>query len=189
MSTSSQKQPLRDEIRSRLKAMSPQLRANLSGELCVRIRRMPEYISSTHVLLYSFIQAEPDLLPLLSDMERGKQFYFPKVEGEALTVHRYNTAADLRKGAFGIMEPYNVPIPSLEVINLVLVPALGFDETMNRLGRGKGYYDRLLISMPDCLKVGVCFDQQMIAKIPCESFDVRMNAVVTPSRVIREMPY
>ena len=89
---------------------------------------------------------------------------------------------DLVKGSFGISEPQAAEIDPCTV-DLVIVPGVAYDRQMNRLGRGKGYYDRLLagISAP-C--IGICFDCQLVGRVPAESHDRPMDAVITPSVLI-----
>ena len=74
---------------------------------------------------------------------------------------------------------FHIPV----FIDLVIVPGVAFDKNKNRLGRGKGYYDRFLEKI-DAPKIGVGFDCQLIEKLPVEKFDVRMNKVVVPSLII-----
>ena len=64
-------------------------------------------------------------------------------------------------------------------MQLIVVPGVAFDRMGNRMGRGRGFYDRLLKSTPNAYKVGVAFDFQILDTIPTESFDVPMNKVVS----------
>ena len=92
------------------------------------------------------------------------------------------TPRDLQPGQFGILEPAaDCPIYNLKQLDLALVPGLGFALNGVRLGRGQGYYDRLLAGVPGC-KCGVAFDGQVAVEIPVEPHDVRVDCILTPSR-------
>jgi len=66
----------------------------------------------------------------------------------------------------------------------VIVPGVAFDSQCHRLGRGKGFYDRLLPQIPHAVKIGVCFDHQIVEELPSEPHDVLMDLVISPSLII-----
>ena len=72
-----------------------------------------------------------------------------------------------------------LPAVVKDAIDLIIVPGVGFDRQGNRLGRGKGYYDRLLPRIPSAYKIGICFPFQLVEEIPAEPFDIRMDEIVT----------
>src|SRR5205823_12811558 len=87
----------------------------------------------------------------------------------------------LMPGPFNIFEPsMNNPAP-LNRLDLIVAPGLAFDGWGRRLGRGKGFYDRLL-SAVNGVKCGICFEEQLLAEIPVESHDVTLDFVATPTR-------
>jgi 5-formyltetrahydrofolate cyclo-ligase len=96
-----------------------------------------------------------------------------------------NLETDIFTGKFGVSEP--VPecgaVP-LNRFDLVLVPGMAFDLSGNRLGRGKGFYDRIL-SETSGVKCGVAYDFQLLETIPTEAHDARVNFIFTPSRALR----
>ena len=115
---------------------------------------------------------------LLAD---GKTMYLPKVvSDEDMVLCRYIGAESMKEGAFGIMEPVGAQISTDEAIDVVLVPGMAFDGDGNRLGRGKGYYDRFLksLSHPRPQLIGVCFDFQKVDVVPTEPTDVKVDVVV-----------
>lgn len=101
----------------------------------------------------------------------------------------YKGADSLRTGAYGILEPISGDRESSESrtleeeIELIVVPGVAFDRRLNRLGRGKGYYDRLLSTL-QARKVGICFDFQLKDAIPTEPFDRKMDAILTEKETI-----
>jgi len=90
---------------------------------------------------------------------------------------------DMKKGAYGILEPKTVRKADENNIDVILVPGLAFDRNGGRMGFGKGYYDRLLESSK-AVKIGLCYDFQILEKIPTESHDVPMNFVITEKEIL-----
>ena len=95
-----------------------------------------------------------------------------------MTLHRYTSRADLREGAFHIMEPSGEPFTAYAAIAVALIPGVAFDAAGRRLGRGRGYYDRFLRQLPCARRVGVCFPFQRVAEVPAEPHDVSVDEVV-----------
>lgn len=109
----------------------------------------------------------------------GKTVLLPKVVSDTgMDIHLYCGKCDLRMGAFGIMEPVGGLFTHYDDIEVAVVPGMAFDAEGNRLGRGKGYYDRFLANIPGVYKIGLCFDFQKIEKIPAGDYDVRMDEVI-----------
>ena len=96
-----------------------------------------------------------------------------------------NSMDDMKKGAYGILEPKTVRKADENNIDVILVPGLAFDRNGGRMGFGKGYYDRLLESSK-AVKIGLCYDFQILEKIPTESHDVPMNFVITEKEILEE---
>lgn len=93
-------------------------------------------------------------------MEYKEKILLPVVIGNDLELRVYTSPADLAIGAYGIEEPTGALFTDYATIDLVIVPGVAFDRDGNRLGRGKGYYDRLLPRIPSAYKVGICFPFQ-----------------------------
>ncbi len=94
-------------------------------------------------------------------------------------------AAELAPGRFGLLEPVGPRLPpsALAEAAVVVVPALAVGLDGGRLGRGAGFYDRALThAAPDAVLVGVVFDEELLPSVPVDDHDVRLHAVVTPSR-------
>lgn len=92
----------------------------------------------------------------------------------------------MEAGAYGIMEPEGPAFTAYDDIDLIIIPGLAFDVKHNRLGRGKGYYDRFLQQMQQmrqthAYKIGVCFHHQLVDSIPVTAYDIPMDEVVSLS--------
>ncbi len=85
---------------------------------------------------------------------------------------------------YGILEPIDVMKIAYKNIDLILVPGIAFDKEGNRIGYGFGYYDKFLARVPKAIKIGLCFDLQIVDKIPKEEHDVPVDIIITEKRVI-----
>lgn len=110
-------------------------------------------------------------------MEPVKRIILPVVTGDELELRVYTGPQDLAIGSYGIAEPTGAPFTDYETIDLAVIPGVAFDRYGHRLGRGKGYYDRLLPQIP-ASKVGICFPFQLIEEVPAEAFDFRMDTII-----------
>lgn len=108
---------------------------------------------------------------------QSKQIILPVVKGCELELHTYTGKQYLSIGAYGIKEPTGKSFYNYSQIDLAIIPGVAFDKSGNRLGRGKGYYDRLLPNL-SALKIGICFSFQYLEEIPAETFDIRMDRVI-----------
>ena len=114
-------------------------------------------------------------------LEQGKKILLPEViDGENMVIREYTGKHDLKEGAFHIMEPIGSLFPEerYHEINLAIIPGMAFDAKRNRLGRGKGYYDRFLQKIHQVYKIGICFPFQLIDKIPTEETDIKMDDIM-----------
>ena len=170
---------LRQMVRQRKREFSQRQLAELSLAVIGRLKAEPHFANAKTVMLYCALPDEVDTMPLLRDTQ-GKTILLPKVTGETTMETRlYETEKDLVEGAFNIMEPQGPLFTDYGKIDVVVVPGMAFDKKGNRLGRGKGYYDRFLSQLPPYIyKIGVCFDFQKFENIPAEETDVRMDCVI-----------
>jgi len=182
---SSGKAALRAQVRAQLRALGPELRAASSLQLCEIIRSQPVWQRAAAVLLFSPLADEPDISALLDDaLSQRKVVCLPRFDAAqgVYSAAQVSNRADLAPGRFGALEPHEgCPAVSLKHLDLALVPGIAFDLAGRRLGRGKGFYDRLLAGVPGH-KCGVAFDAQIVAEIPVEPHDVRVNSILTPTR-------
>ena len=92
---------------------------------------------------------------------------------------------DLSVDQHGLRTPHGKDIVSTDLIGAIIVPGLAFDESGGRLGRGGGFYDRLLETLPTAVpRIGVAFDEQILEKVPVEPWDQGVTTIVTPTRTI-----
>ncbi len=128
------------------------------------------------IAIYSPLPGEADLSTVIR-LHPDILWVYPKVSGHHLTFHSGN---DHRPGAFGILEPHHEsPEVPLQEIDAFICPGLAFDKSGGRLGRGRGFYDRLLAqTRPDALKIGICFEFQLVPDTFSEPHDIAMDDVL-----------
>jgi 5-formyltetrahydrofolate cyclo-ligase len=187
MSEPELKTALRKTIHAQLEKISPAVRAVESIELCERLKAQ---ITSAHtILFFAPLPDELDTWPVLElSLALGVTCALPffdaakKTYGARILNH---LATEIVTGKFGVREPAATCAEiSLEKFDLVLVPGMAFDLSGNRLGRGKGFYDRLLAEASG-VKCGVCHDFQLLEKIPAEAHDTQVDFIFTPSRCVK----
>ena len=153
----------------------------LSAGLANQLRNWPHWQSSASIASFSPLAGEPDTLDPWPD---DKRIALPRVSGENLVFHWVARREELRTGSFGILEPAEEAPAAGKEFDLILIPGLAFDLRGGRLGRGKGFYDRFLAGARG-IRVGVCFEDQIVGDVPAEPHDLRMDFLVTPSAISR----
>lgn len=170
------KQEIRQAIRSLKKQIGDAERRKQSDAVCLTVQRNLHWQQAKTVMLY---HALPDELDTRLLLESDKRIVLPVVEGDELKLKEYRGNA-LRQGALGILEPDSEQyFDQFEAIDVVIVPGVAFTSHGKRLGRGRGYYDRFLPRVPQAYKIGICYQQQLIADIPTDSYDQRMDLVIS----------
>jgi 5-formyltetrahydrofolate cyclo-ligase len=185
-STYEQKKALRKKtLEIRHKVTNP---AEKSKRIADLLFQCSYWNTSDKVCMYMSFKTEVDTSLILSEALKGKkQVVVPKVEDDSqISLFSIQSRKDLEQGRYGIMEPSIAITSSLKnriepsQLSMILVPALAFDLSGNRLGYGKGYYDRLLEKLPDtCIKIGLAFSDQILNIIPAESFDQKVDMIAT----------
>jgi len=168
------KAQLRQQILAKRLALSEQVLAAYATSLIQQIKAHPLYQEAKVVGLFSAIKHEPDLSPLLKD---SKIWLLPKVSGDNLIYVRYLSQSLLIKSELGILEPQGLKDESSS-LDLVIIPGIAFDTKGNRIGFGKGYFDRFLSSHQLPYLIGVAFPFQMQKQIKTTKSDVPVNEVL-----------
>ena len=173
------KKELRRQIKQ-LKQMTPVAMRKVEAEMVFKtIQAMPVWQQVQHILCYWSL---PDELPTHEAVNQwlaaGKNIYLPRVKGDDLEIVPYHGAESLDdNNQYHIGEPVGDAVDA-SCLELIIVPAVALDSQRNRLGRGKGYYDRLL-SGNACPTIGVACDFQLVEDVPVEAHDRQLDCVVT----------
>ena len=155
------------------------------SEACVsKVLQFPELIEAQTVCVYMPTGNEIDTTEIIRYCkENGKRLAAPRVNGDTMEFYYFTDETDMEQGAYDIWEPTGTEAVEDEE-SLVIMPGVAFDLSCNRIGYGKGYYDRYLSAHPHMKKVALAYDFQIVGRIKREVHDVRPDVVVTESRVI-----
>lgn len=173
------KKELRRQIRAAKALVTFDEKLERSQTVMKQVERLPQFAKADTILLYWSMDDEVQTHDFVNNWYTEKTVLLPCVDGDDLKLRQYTGAECLRAGEqFGIGEPVGPEFTELDRVQMIVVPGVAFDRQCNRMGRGRGFYDRLLKSTPNAFKVGVAFYFQLVDEVPVEAFDVKMDCVV-----------
>ena len=184
-----EKKQMRSAVLAHRDAMSPSERAVASRTIVDKLSALTNYQSANVVLIYmafgSEIETKPFFERIVAD---GKMVVLPRVDktSQTLMLHSVESVAELQSSRWGIFEPANsAPMVALKEVGFVLLPGVAFDRTGNRLGYGRGYYDKLLLRAdPTLARVAAVFSCQIVDKVPAGPFDQKIDTLITENEII-----
>ncbi|MBI4357777.1 MAG: 5-formyltetrahydrofolate cyclo-ligase [Candidatus Omnitrophica bacterium] len=181
-----EKQRIRSEVRAELRTRGGVERLRKSRSIVAKIQKMDVFQQARTIMFYYATEEEVATQELIEvALESGKQVTLPYIDQATDEIRPSIVRSlndDLGRGSYGIMEPKPGKRRSIELnqIDLIFVPGLAFDHKCHRLGRGKGYYDRFLETVPPHVKrFGLAFDFQVLDSIPVSDSDVSLDEVIT----------
>ena len=155
-----------------------------SRAVCRLILESSHWMQAEQIMLYMPLPDELDIKPLLlNGLKNKKRVALPRfsTRNNIYEISEISSLNNLVAGKFGISEPSKTSKNmDMMQLDLVIICGLAFDRLGGRLGRGGGFFDRLL-SETNAKKCGVCFDQQVHAAVPMEKHDIKMDMIATPS--------
>ena len=178
------KDGLRGKIKEGIAALSPEELHSKSLALEQRFLASPEFEAANSILAYVAMKTEPETRNVIKRaLELKKKVYAPKVDGDFVCVCELHGLEKLKPGRFGIHEPPGEARCELRRFDVVIVPGLAFDIHGNRLGRGGGFYDRLLASTEGEF-IAFAFDEQVVSEVPTQEHDIRVHKIFTDKQVV-----
>lgn len=175
------KDSIRRHVKARKALLTDSERADAAEKVFARLESLAAFAMSDRILIYNSL---PDELPTRSFIGRWqarKRFFLPRVNGVDLDILPYDRTR-MQMGAFRIEEPTGDDVQEVNSMELIVVPAVAYDRNGNRVGRGKGYYDRLL-RRTKAMTIGVAYDFQLMDEIDTEPHDVPVDIVITESGI------
>lgn len=137
------------------------------------------------ICIYNSLPSEVDTKAIKGYFCKSREVYLPVVDGEDILLVKVGEDTKYREGSWGILEPIGERLLPKDVRpSVTITPLLGVDSKLNRLGKGKGYYDRYFASV-DTFKVGLGFNEQVVDRVVCEEWDKPLDMVITPSGIIK----
>lgn len=169
------------ELRSHIKALKRQhTKVSLieqSSLILNKLESHKDFIEAKTVMLYSSLPDEVQTIGFIEKWRHKKRIILPTVVGDDIIPVELTDDTDFAIGDFNILEPQNKPYNGS--YDLIIVPGVAFDKDGNRIGRGKGYYDRFLSKHMNIKRIGICFDFQLIEEVPTEENDIRMHEIIS----------
>ncbi|MDD9953552.1 MAG: 5-formyltetrahydrofolate cyclo-ligase [Candidatus Woesearchaeota archaeon] len=173
------KATIREEMLTKRKSMDPADIAWRNTEITEHLRMCDGYVDAKKVLFYLPMQNEVDVTPLLADV--AVKHLLPYIEDDEIKASLITDPEDLVAGPHGTKEPRVKERD--EYFDVVLVPGVAFDKQKNRIGYGKGYYDKFLATTT-AYKIGLAYQNQIVPLLPTEDHDVPMDIVITEEGII-----
>lgn len=178
------KEDIRLRVRARKTLLDEAEKLSAAEKVFEMLERTAAFMMADRILMYHSLPDELQTRSFIGKWASRKHFYLPRVNGVNLDILPYDEQR-LALGSFHIEEPTGNDTASIDDIELIVVPAVAYDRRGNRVGRGKGYYDRLLATTR-ATKVGVGYGFQMVDdEIPAEPHDVRVDIVITDEGIYR----
>ena len=174
---------LRKEISQLKKKYTPFDLQQKSEEVFSVLEITGAFAEAQNIFIYHSLSDEVSTGRFIDKWKSSKNFYVPVVTGDELVFRPCAPDEDCNISSMGIKEPRGADFTGLSLIDMIIVPGVAFDRKMNRMGRGKGYYDRFLPKLK-AIKVGVCFDFQLLDSLPYNDHDVKMDMIVSENDLI-----
>jgi 5-formyltetrahydrofolate cyclo-ligase len=180
------KAALREQLRAEAARHTSAERQEGSRAICAQLEGETIWRNAHKILAFMPLEGEPDITALFAPyLASGRILALPRFDRAAdgyQAVQVTDPATQLVRGRYGVLEPKaECSLLSLKELDLAVVPGIGFSLNGCRLGRGKGYFDRMLCEVRGW-KCGVAFDWQVTVEIPSEQHDIHVNSIVTPTR-------
>lgn len=177
------KKQLRQDIKALKKEQDKTSWDEKSNAIFSAIEHMDVFKNATSILCYWSLPDEVQTHSSVTTWAKSKKVFLPVVKGDDLDLVLFEGIEKMEaEPVFGILEPKSSIKASVNDIDIIIVPGVAFDKSCNRMGRGKGYYDRLL-SASRATKVGVGFDFQLVEQVPTEPHDVQLDLIVTETNI------
>lgn len=182
------KKELREKYTELRMSLNAQSAEEKSREIHQHLFKLKVFMDSKTIHTYVSMnhRNEVDTFLLIHEaLQMGKNIVIPRIEDDTqLSHHQISDTANLKRNEWGVPEPTGEGITAHEALDLILVPMLSGDQFRNRLGYGKGFYDRFL-KETDAFRIGLLFDIQMYDKrLPVNKFDVTLDLLITESGIV-----
>lgn len=178
---------IKTELRTQLKnirgGLSEAERKKLSYQINDHVICSDEFRRAKSVCIYKSFSTEVITDGMIETaLSLGKRVALPRICDDVMKFFYYSIHDDLIKSSFGILEPL-ASAELAEAAELTIVPMLGFNTELYRLGYGGGFYDRFFVQNMTIKKIGVAFDCQLTDKLVADKYDIKMDGVITEKGV------
>lgn len=181
----------KDELRLEMKRLRRQITKEESEQksraAADAVFELPQYKSAETVMAYMASFKEISTSAIIRDALKHKRLVIPVSNTDSFTItpSYLKSENELVKGAYGIYEPRIIEPAEVNDIDIAFIPGIAFDRRGGRLGFGKGYYDRFLSEFHG-VKIGFCYEFQLIDTLPLDSHDIPMDIIITEKRIYND---
>lgn len=185
------KKVIRNEVLRKRDKIPQEVKSVKDALIKEKLFSTQEFVNSKIIIFYASFRSEIDTISMIQkSLEMGKRVVLPKVDKERhmLSLYEIKDLNELSPGYMGIPEPSLADERTVDIddVDLVIIPGAGFDYSGNRLGYGAGYYDILLSKSKKKISIiALAYEEQIVDSIPSEKHDVKVDVIVTDTRVIR----
>lgn len=178
-----EKKCLRKKILEINKSYTEQELSIMSQNIMDILENSTIFKNAESIFIYHSMKGEVETTKFIKKWFSLKDFYLPVIVDNNMFFRKYLSNELLQQSEYGIQEPQGENFTNYDDIDLIIIPGVAFDKHMNRMGRGKGYYDRFLHNLNDKIKIGICFNFQLLEHIPINDNDIKMNYIITESGI------
>ncbi|HDP74867.1 MAG TPA: 5-formyltetrahydrofolate cyclo-ligase [Bacteroidales bacterium] len=180
MNTNELKRQLRKAIKAQKLKLNPELARQKADYILSEIESIDSFRQAKTVLAFWSLPDEIDTHKFVTKWASHKRIVLPVVNGDELELRLFTGLEQMEKtNSFGIMEPKTGLLIKPEEIDFAIIPGVAFDLKGNRLGRGKGYYDRTMPLLKNAVKLGIAYEFQLIGSVPVSEHDVPVDLVIS----------
>ncbi len=175
-----QKKELRKKVKQKIAGLSAEEKNKQANMVFTRLKGLPQFRFAEAVMLFWSMDDEIPTHNFIEEISASKRVFLPVIKGDDIVIKPYISAEDMQpEMRYNIQEPQGDEVPDFNP-DLIVLPGLAYDANCNRLGRGKGYYDRFLNSLDVASSlVGICFNEQIVDHVPVDEHDYRVDSVIT----------
>ncbi len=153
----------------------------LNNQIRQKIESLPDFIQSQNIGIYMSYRNEADTINIIKNNK--KNYFIPKCFGNDMKFFPLKSLDEVEKGTFGVLEPTNTNEIEINDLDLIIVPLLLFDKNRNRVGYGKGYYDRVLKDYHG-KKIGIAFSFQEVENTYPHLLDIPLDMIITNEKIM-----
>ena len=180
------KRKLRNNILKKRDALSKKQIKDKSSKIKQVLFSLPEFKLAKTVCFFVSFNSEVDTHDMIKEaLKQGKRVCVPIATDHTLILSKIKDFKELNKeNKYGILEPSKLNKINKKDVDVIIVPGTVFDKQCHRIGYGKGYYDSLLKGY-NGLSMGICFDLQLVDKVPRNDWDEKLDEIITDKGMVR----
>lgn len=183
MKKNNSKEIIRKEIKAKRNEMDENKINSMSEEVFDTLEILGVFQESQYIFIYKSLIGEVSTDNFIDKWIDSRHLFCPCIIDDQIKFRRIHRETQYTISKFGVSEPIGDDCIDFSKIDLIIVPGVAFDIHKNRLGFGKGYYDRFLQNKK-VPKIGVCFDYQLLEHVPTDENDIKMDYIISENNLI-----